>query len=77
MDNTYRFGRIVVDFPPTANYRVQVLMDGQVVGGDYRDVSRRGHVNGIRLTDAEMDWLIGFDEEVAAHDAQWAAFVNR
>lgn len=77
MDKTYRFGRLVLEFPKTTNYHVEIRVDGQLETESYRPAMKRGVVGPATLTDAEIMWLLGFDDEVAEHDAQWEAAVNR
>lgn len=76
MEHTYRFGRLVIDFPRTANYPVEVRVDGQLVSAEYRHALGSVRVGETVLSDAEIAWLEGFDGEVTDHEAQWDAAVN-
>lgn len=78
-DTRYRHpkGRIAMAFPKSAAYRAQVVRTATGQGDEYRRVMQRGVVHRIRLTDDELEWLLGFDADVAQHDAQYEALVDR
>lgn len=72
------YGRLCIVFPPSFAYpaMVQVRASG-VVEAEYRRAMQRGAVGDIRLTDDELDWLIGFDDDVANHDVQYDRMQDR
>jgi hypothetical protein len=76
-DKVYRFGTLVVDFPTTPNYPVEIRRDGSPVGGEYRATLKRGYLDGQPLSDAEILWLLGFDDEVADHEQAYRAMVEQ
>lgn len=70
-------GRIVMSFPKSAVYPAQVIRLASGFHDEYRRVMKRGIIDRIRLTDDELEWLLGFDDDVAQHDAQYEALVDR
>lgn len=68
MTTTERFGRLTIEFPQ-GNYPVEVVAQGQRL--PFYDVLRAAALpDGTPLTDDELEWLAGFDGDVAAHNNQ-------
>lgn len=75
----YWRGRLTLYFPSSFAYPVTVTVHREM-GSDsmrYRDVVRVGWIDDVRLTDDEMEWLIGFDDDVTNHDSTQAWLEDR
>jgi hypothetical protein len=75
----HTYGRLTVDFPSSFAYPVQVELQlaDEFWLRDYRLVMTTGRIGSARLTDDEMDWLLGFDDDVALHDCGADAALDR
>jgi hypothetical protein len=69
----HKAGRIRIEYPEQVSAPVMVVREADGLYQDYRAVMKTGALVGMKLTDDEMEWLLGFDDDVAGHDAAYEA----
>jgi hypothetical protein len=75
----HTYGRLTVDFPSSFAYPVQVelRMADEFWIRDYWKTMAAGRIGSTILTDDEMDWLLGFEDDATLHDVQASAVLDR
>lgn len=76
---TYRHpgGRIIMEIPTTPNYRAEVALNPGGYSGigaraEYRKALHDGRIGDVSLTEHELEWLQGFNDDVAQLEQQYA-----